>query len=130
MEATNLCTISDLTNNPLWLSDKPYLLQQTTNKSCHYFSDVVACMTIVLAEVIHVFYPLASTLRQDDAYPLDDRIHQDGTDGEALAVEGDEGAEVFEAEAERVSFHPLVGRILQDERRRARRRGRRGRGLL
>jgi hypothetical protein len=73
-------------------------------------------MTIVLAEVIHVFYPLASTLCQDDAYPLDDRIHQDGTDDEALAVEGDEGAEVFKAEAERVSFHPLVGRILQDER--------------
>jgi hypothetical protein len=89
-------------------------------------------MTIVLAKVIRVFYPLADMLRQDDAYRLDGRIHQDDTDGGALTVENDEGVEVFEgeAEAERVSFHPLVGRILQDERRRARRRGRRGRGLL
>jgi hypothetical protein len=74
-------------------------------------------MTIVLAKVICVFYPLADMLRQDDAYPLDGRIHQDDTDGGALTVENDEGVEVFEgeAEAERVSFHPIASRILEDD---------------
>jgi hypothetical protein len=62
-------------------------------------------MTIVLAKVIRVFYPLADMLRQDD------------TDGGALTVENDEGVEVFEdeAEAERVSFHPIASRILEDD---------------
>ncbi|KAL6646381.1 hypothetical protein ACP70R_017989 [Stipagrostis hirtigluma subsp. patula] len=59
------------------------------------FPDAAARVTAALADALRVFYPLAGRIRQDP-------------DG-ALAVEGDEGAEVVEAEAEGVAVDDLAG---------------------
>ncbi|WVZ91629.1 hypothetical protein U9M48_037775 [Paspalum notatum var. saurae] len=66
------------------------------------FPDAVARMTAALADALRVFSPLAGRIRQDPA------------DG-ALAIEGDEGAEVMEAEAEGVAVDDLVGAGGDDE---------------
>ncbi|RCV32356.1 hypothetical protein SETIT_6G252400v2 [Setaria italica] len=58
------------------------------------FPDAVARMTAALADALRVFNPLAGRIRQD-------------ADG-ALAVEGDEGAEVLEAEAQGVAVDDLA----------------------
>uniref|UniRef100_A0A0A9AIH1 BAHD acyltransferase DCR n=1 Tax=Arundo donax TaxID=35708 RepID=A0A0A9AIH1_ARUDO len=91
--AKNRCTLATF--------DLPYITFYYNQKLLLYrtpaadFPDAVARMTAALADALRVFYPLAGRIRQD-------------ADG-ALAVEGDEGAEVFEAEAEAVSVDDLAG---------------------
>ncbi|CAL5000508.1 unnamed protein product [Urochloa decumbens] len=79
--------------------DLPYITFYYNQKLLLYraadFPDAVARMTAALADALRVFYPLAGRIRQD-------------ADG-ALAVEGDEGAEVMEAEAEGVAVDDLAG---------------------
>jgi hypothetical protein len=107
--AKNRCTL-------LATFDLPYITFYYNQKLLLYrapddgrFPDAVARMTAALAEALRVFYPLAGRIRQE-------------ADG-ALVVEGDEGAEVVEAEAQGVSVDDLAGggacgeeseRIMQD----------------
>ncbi|CAO2186490.1 unnamed protein product [Urochloa humidicola] len=72
------------------------LLLYRTATTADSFPDAVARMSAALADALRVFYPLAG------------RIRQDAADG-SLAVEGDEGAEVMEAEAEGVAVDDLAG---------------------
>jgi BAHD acyltransferase len=104
--AKNRCTLATF--------DLPYITFYYNQKLLLYrapdgsFPDAVERMTAALAEALRVFYPLAGRIRQ-------------GADG-ALAVEGDEGAEVVEAEAQGVSVDDLAGgacgeeaeRVMQD----------------
>lgn len=89
--------------------DLPYITFYYNQKLLLYrspdsFPDAVARMTAALADALRVFHPLAGRIRQD-------------ADG-ALSVEGDEGAEVFEAEAMGVSVDDLAGEeaegVMQD----------------
>lgn len=97
--AKNRCTLATF--------DLPYITFYYNQKLLLYraapdFPDAVARMTAALADALRVFYPLAGRIRQDD-------------DGGALAVEGDEGAEVFEAEAQGVAVDDLAGGDCSDE---------------
>ncbi|KAL6859156.1 hypothetical protein ACP4OV_018158 [Aristida adscensionis] len=81
--------------------DLPYITFYYNQKLLLYrapaafdFPDAAARVTAALADALRVFYPLAGRIRQD-------------ADG-ALAVEGDEGAEVVEAEAEGVAVDDLA----------------------
>ena len=96
--AKNRCTLATF--------DLPYITFYYNQKLLLYraapdFPDAVARMTAALADALRVFYPLAGRIRQDD--------------GGALAVEGDEGAEVFEAEAQGVAVDDLAGGDCSDE---------------
>ncbi|OEL38116.1 BAHD acyltransferase DCR [Dichanthelium oligosanthes] len=71
------------------------LLYRNPSNAAFDFPDAVARITAALSDALRVFYPLAGRIRQD-------------ANG-ALAVEGDEGAEVLEAEAEGVSVEDLAG---------------------
>ncbi|KAG2580757.1 BAHD acyltransferase DCR-like [Panicum virgatum] len=79
--------------------DLPYITFYYNQKLLLYrtvdFPDAAARITAALSDALRVFYPLAGRIRQD-------------ADG-ALAVEGDEGAEVLEAEAEGVAVDELAG---------------------
>ncbi|RLM62192.1 BAHD acyltransferase DCR [Panicum miliaceum] len=80
--------------------DLPYITFYYNQKLLLYrtaldFPDAVARITAALSDALRVFYPLAGRIRQD-------------ADG-ALAVEGDEGAEVLEAEAVGVAVDELAG---------------------
>jgi BAHD acyltransferase len=93
----NQCTLATF--------DLPYITFYYNQKLLLYrtpdsFPDAVARMTAALADALRVFYPLAG------------RIRQDAHDG-ALYVEGDEGAEVVEAEAQGVSVEDAEG-VMQD----------------
>lgn len=80
--------------------DLPYITFYYNQKLLLYrtpvtdFPDAVARVTASLADALRVFFPLAGRIRQD-------------ADG-SLAVEGDEGAEVLEAEAEAVAVDDLA----------------------
>ena len=100
----NRCTLATF--------DLPYITFYYNQKLLLYrtpaafsFPDAVARMTAALADALRVFYPLAGRIRQDA---------DDGT----LYVEGDEGAEVVEAEAQGVSVDDLAGEqaegVMQD----------------
>jgi BAHD acyltransferase len=98
--AKNRCTLATF--------DLPYITFYYNQKLLLYrtapdfpFPDAVARMTAALADALRVFYPLAGRIRQ----------LEDG----ALAVEGDEGAEVFEAEALGVAVDDLAGGDCSDE---------------
>jgi BAHD acyltransferase len=80
--------------------DLPYITFYYNQKLLLYrtaldFPDAVARIAAALSDALRVFYPLAGRIRQD-------------ADG-ALAVEGDEGAEVLEAEAVGVAVDELAG---------------------
>ena len=80
--------------------DLPYITFYYNQKLLLYrtavdFPEAVARLTAALSDALRVFYPLAGRIRQD-------------ADG-ALTVEGDEGAEVLEAEAEGVAVDELAG---------------------
>ena len=79
--------------------DLPYITFYYNQKLLLYrtvdFPDAAARITAALSDALRVFYPLAGRIRQD-------------ADG-ALTVEGDEGAEVLEAEAEGVAVDELAG---------------------
>ncbi|XP_062191382.1 BAHD acyltransferase DCR-like [Phragmites australis] len=92
--ATNRCTLAtfDLPYITFYYNQK--LLLYRTPAAAAAFPDAVARMTAALADALRVFYPLAGRIRQV-------------ADG-ALAVEGHEGAEVVEAEAEGVSVVDLA----------------------
>ena len=79
--------------------DLPYITFYYNQKLLLYrtvdFPDAAARITAALSDALRVFYPLAGRIRQD-------------ADG-ALALEGDEGAEVLEAEAEGVAVDELAG---------------------
>ncbi|CAD6245593.1 unnamed protein product [Miscanthus lutarioriparius] len=100
--AKNRCTLATF--------DLPYITFYYNQKLLLYraapdvvpFPDAVARMTAALADALRVFYPLTGRIRQQDG------------DG-ALAVEGDEGAEVFEAEALGVAVDDLAGGDCSDE---------------
>jgi BAHD acyltransferase len=77
------------------------LLYRTAAGAPVDFPDAVARITAALADALRVFYPLAGRIRQD-------------ADG-ALAVEGDEGAEVLEAEAQGVAVDELAGGDCDEE---------------
>ncbi|CAO2207607.1 unnamed protein product [Urochloa humidicola] len=87
--------------------DLPYITFYYNQKLLLYrtsdgqFPDAVARMAAALAHALRVFYPLAGRIRQDAAG--------------ALAVEGDDGAEVMEAEAEGVAVDDLAGGDCGDE---------------
>ncbi|GJN15422.1 hypothetical protein PR202_gb02336 [Eleusine coracana subsp. coracana] len=102
--AKNRCTLAtfDLPYITFYYNQKLLLYRSSSADS---FPDAVARMTASLADALRVFFPLAGRIRQD-------------ADG-ALSVEGDEGAEVFEAEALGVSVDDLAGgdcgeNIMQD----------------
>lgn len=98
--AKNRCALSTF--------DLPYITFYYNQKLLLYrapaadFPDAVARMTAALADALRVFYPLAG------------RIRQDAADG-GLAIEGDDGAEVIEAEAEAVAVDDLAGGDCRDE---------------
>ncbi|RLN05275.1 BAHD acyltransferase DCR [Panicum miliaceum] len=86
--------------------DLPYITFYYNQKLLLYrtalgFPDAVARITAALSDALRVFYPLAGRIRQD-------------ADG-ALAVEGDDGAEVLEAEAEGVAVDELAGGDCDEE---------------
>jgi BAHD acyltransferase len=97
--AKNRCTLATF--------DLPYITFYYNQKLLLYrapdgfFPDAVARMTAALAEALRVFYPLAGRIRQE-------------ANG-ALIVEGDEGAEVVEAEAQGVSVDDLAGGACDEE---------------
>jgi BAHD acyltransferase len=102
---TGTRTVAPSMNNhrcTLTTFDLPYITFYYNQKLLLYrtaiddFPDAVARITAALADALRVFYPLAGRIRQDA--------------GGALSVEGDEGAEVLEAEAEGVAVDDLVGR--------------------
>jgi len=112
--AKNRCTLAtfDLPYITFYYNQKLLLYRTTAAPDFLPFPDAVARMTAALADALRVFYPLAGRIvvqREED---------DDGGGGAgpgALAVEGDDGAEVFEAEALGVAVDDLAGGDCTDE---------------